>query len=220
MEASARMSSLARVAGVCWVGAAISFWLAWFLMPLPGTTAAAFILEQVGAAPDRVYGSVAFQLIASALFVPALLGLLSATPLRGSGAGFAAASLVGVGATGLAADAIYHLVAYEMSLPGVSREAMLPVMERFQSADLIFVAPQLLALLGGVGFLGWSAARSEAVSRWVPRLLALALGVAIIGGAAVRAAGGAGRRALALSVLALFSLALAELGASLWRARS
>ena len=37
MEASARMASLARIAGGCWVGAAICFWLAWFPMPLPGT---------------------------------------------------------------------------------------------------------------------------------------------------------------------------------------
>jgi hypothetical protein len=214
------MTSLARIAGGCWVGAAISFWLAWFLMPLPGTTDAAFILDQVGATPERVYGSVAFQLVSSALFVPALLGLASLSPLRDSRAGFAAASLVGIGVTGLAADAIYHLVAYEMSLPGLTREAMLPVMQRFQSADLVFVAPQLLALLGGMGFLGWSAARAGAASRWVPRLLALALGVALAGGAAVRASGGAGRRALALGVLALFSLAVAELGLGLWRVRS
>ncbi|HKC51760.1 MAG TPA: hypothetical protein VKF60_13265 [Myxococcota bacterium] len=69
------MSSLARIAGGCWVGAAISFWLAWFLMPLPGTTDAALILEEVGAMSERVFWSVALQLISSALFVPALLGL-------------------------------------------------------------------------------------------------------------------------------------------------
>jgi hypothetical protein len=214
------MSSIARAAGACWVGAAISFWLAWFLMPLPGTTDAAFILEQVAATPERVFWSVALQLISAALFVPGLLGLVSVSALRGSRGAFVAAALVGIGATGLAADAIYHLLAYEMSLPGVTREAMLPVMQRFQSTDLVFVAPQLLALLGGVGLLAWRGARAGAVSHWAPRLFVTALAVAAAGGAAVRAAGGAGRRALALSVLALFSLAVAELGASLWRARS
>jgi hypothetical protein len=213
------MSSIARLAGACWVGAAISFWLAWFLMPLPGTTDAAFILEQVGLTADRVWWSVALQLVSSALFVPGLLGLAMLPQVRGSGAVFAAGSLVGIGATGLAADAIYHLLAYEMSLPGIAREAMLPVMERFQSADLAFVAPQLLALLGGVGLLAWSTARAGAVSRLAPRVFALALVLAVAGGAAVRAFG-AGRRALALAVLALFSLAIAEIGASLWRARS
>ena len=214
------MSGIGRVAGVSWIAAAITFWLAWFLMPLPGTADAAFILEQVGASSRSVWWSVVFQLVSSALFVPALLGLVMDSRVRESVAGFAGATIFGVGVTGLAADAIYHLVAYEMSLPGLTREAMLPVMQRFQSADLVFVAPQLLALLGGMGFLGWSAARAGAASRWVPRLLALALGVALAGGAAVRASGGAGRRALALGVLALFSLAVAELGLGLWRVRS
>jgi hypothetical protein len=214
------MSSVARIAGGCWVGAAITFWLAWFLMPLPGTTDAAFILDQVGATRERVFWSVALQLVSSALFVPGLLGLVSSSALRGSTPGFVGATLVGIGATGFAADAIYHLLAYEMSLPGVTRDAMLPVMERFQSADLVFVAPQLLALLGGVGFLTWSAARAGAASRWAPRLLAAALVLALVGGAAVRASGGAGRRVLALCVLALFSLATAQLGAGLWRTRS
>lgn len=220
MEASALMSSVARIAGVCWVGAAISFLARVVPDAVAGTTDAGFILAEVGATSGRVFWSVAFQLISSALFAPALLGLVSVSPRRGAGLGFAAASLVGVGVTGLAADAIYHLVAYEMSLPGVTRDAMLPVMDRFQSADLVFVAPQLVALLGGVGLLGWSAARAGVASHWVPRLLGLALGVALVGAAALRAGGGAGRLALALSVLALFSLSLAELGRGLWRARS
>jgi len=213
------MGSVARFAGFCWLGAAVAFWLAWFLMPLPGTTDAAFILEQVGAARVQVYWSVALQLVSSALFVPALLGLTSLTPLRDSRPGFVAAALVGVGVTGFAADAIYHLLAYEMSLPGVAREAMLPVMERFQSADLVFVAPQLLFLLGGVGFLGWVAARAGAASPRLPRVLAGALALLVVGGVAVRALG-TGRRELALAVLALFSVAVNQLGWGLRRARS
>ncbi|MFI5315810.1 MAG: hypothetical protein ACHQ6T_08920 [Myxococcota bacterium] len=213
------MGSTSRIAGACLVAAGISFWLAWFLMPLPGTTDAAFILEQVGATPERVWWSVALQLISSALFVPGLLGLALDPKLRASAAAFAAASLAGVGVTGLAADAIYHLAAYEMSRPGVARDAMLPVMARFQSADLAFVAPQLLALVAGIAWLAVSAARAGAVSRRAPRLLALALGVAIAGGAAARAFGG-GRRGVALSALALFSLAVVQLGAALQRARS
>lgn len=213
------MQSIARISGACWVGAALTFWLAWFLMPLPGTADPAFILEQVGLTPDRVYGSVVIQLISSALFVPALLGLVSTTPLRGSGHGFAAATLFGVGVTGLAADAIYHLVAYEMVLPGVTRDAMVPVMTRFQGPDLALVAPQLLALLLGAAYLAWSAARAGAASRGAPRLIGLALAIAIAGGASVRFLG-VSRRAVAVTVLAAFSLGLAELGAGLSRARS
>ena len=126
---------------------------------------------------------------------------------------------MGIGATGFAADAIYHLLAAEMVAPGVAREAMLPVMERFQSADLAFIVPQLLALVVGVGWLALLAARAGAASRWTPRLLALALLVAVAGGAAARAFGG-GRRAVALGALALFSLAIAELGRGAARARS
>ncbi len=187
-------------------------------MPLPGTTDVAFILEQVGLTPDRVYWSVVIQLLSSALFVPALVGLCSVTPLRGSGHGFAAATLFGVGVTGLAADAIYHLVAYEMVLPGVSREAMVPVMTRLQGPDLVLVAPQLVALLGGGAYLAWSAARAGA-ARWAPRLMALALAAAVAGGACVRVFG-LERRFVAVTVLALWSLAVAELGAGLWRVRS
>src|SRR5262249_46550927 len=132
---------------------------------------------------------------------------------------FAGISLAGIGVTGFAADAIYHLVAYEMSRPGISREAMLPVMERLQSADLVFIGPQLLALLAGVVLLAATSARRGLAARRVPFELCLALGVAVAGGAAVRALG-SGRRAVALAVLALFSLAVAELGAALARARS
>jgi hypothetical protein len=66
---------------------------------------------------------------------------------------------------------------------------------------------------------GVVAARAGAASRWSPRLAGLALGVAVAGGAAARAAGG-GRRAVALGALALFSLAIAELGREPARARS
>jgi hypothetical protein len=206
-------------AGACLVGAGITFWLAWFLMPLPGTTDAAFILEQVGAASGSVFASVAIQMICCALFVPGLAGLLLTPQLCDSTAIFAGVSLAGIGVTGFAADAIYHLVAFEMSRPGISRDAMLPVMERLQSSDLAFIAPQLLALLAGVAVLAARAARSGLAARRVPRELWLGLALAVVGGAAVRALG-SGRRALALAVLALFSLAIAELGVALSRARS
>jgi hypothetical protein len=217
--AFARMGRVQRVAGACLVAAGIAFWLAWFLMPLPGTADPAFILQEVGAAADSVFASVAVQMVCCAAFVPGLLGLARAPDLRDSGAAFAGASLAGIGVTGFAADAIYHLVAFEMTRPGVARDAMLPVMVRLQSGDLAFIAPQLLALVVGVAVLAVVAARAGLAPRRVPRELLAALAVAVIGAAIVRAAG-AGRRAVALAVLGLFSLAIAELGAALARARS
>jgi len=140
------------IGGACLVGAALSFRLAWFLMPMPGTSDVAFILAKVGATPERVWLSVSVQTIPAALFVPGLL-------------------------------------AYEMVQPGVARDAMLPLMARFQSADLIFFTPQLLAL-------------------------AIGLGLAVVGGALATATG-QGLRPVALSVLALFSFAVAWVGAGL-----
>jgi hypothetical protein len=212
-----RVTASARLGGVCLVGAAITFWLAWFLMPMPGTTDVAFILEQVAATPERVWLSVGAQTVSAALFVPGLLALARARGVGDSTAGFAALSLAGIGATGLASDAIYHLLAYEMTLPGIDRAAMVPVMARFQAQDLVFVAPQLLALLVGLAWLAFVAARAGAASRLAPRLVLAALALALAGGIAVRAAGGSGRRALALGVLALFSLSIAGLGAGLAR---
>jgi hypothetical protein len=210
------VTSTERIGGVCLIAAAFTFWMAWFLMPLPGTTDVAFILEQVGATPERVWLSVAVQIVSSALFVPALLALARVRGVGDSPLGFAALSLGGIGATGLAADAIYHLLAYEMVLPGIDRAAMVPVMARFQAQDLVFAAPQLVALLLGLAALSWIAARAGIVSRASPRLQLAALALAGIGGAAVRLSGG-GRRAVALGVLALFSLSLAWLGAALAR---
>jgi hypothetical protein len=206
---------IARVGGLCLVFAAITFWLAWLLMPMPGTTDVAFILDQVAATPERVWLSVAVQTASSALFVPPLLVLARADGVGDSWPGFAALSLAGIGATGLAADAIYHLLAYEMVLPGIDRAAMVPVMARFQAEDLVFVAPQLLALLLGLALLAFVAARAGLVSRAAPRLQLAALALALAGGVAVSVAGGAGRRALAMTVLGLFSLSLAWLGAAL-----
>jgi len=219
VEPSALVGSLRRVSGACLVLAGITFWLAWFLMPLPGTTDAAFILEQVGANRAHVFASVAVQVLSGALFIPGLLGFAVAPGLRDSARGFAALSLVGIGATGLAADAIYHLLAFEMSAPGVAREAMLPVMERFQSGDLVFVAPQLLALVAGVALLAWAAAAAGLAPARTPRWLLLALVTALAGGALVRAFGFP-RRGVALSVIGLVAVTIAELGASQWRTRS
>ena len=210
------MTDSRRFGGACLVGAAFAFWLTWLLMPMPGTTDVAFILEQVGATPERVWCSVALQIVCSALFVPGLLAFVSAPELRGSPLAFASASLAGIGATGFAADAIYHLLAYEMVRPGIARDAMVPLMTRFQTADLIFVAPQLLALLLGLGLASLAAARAHLVPRANPFLYLAAL-VLAIGGGGLAGAIGQGRRAVALGVLALISLAVAWVGVALAR---
>ncbi|MGH2897081.1 MAG: hypothetical protein ACRDMZ_00280 [Solirubrobacteraceae bacterium] len=208
-----------RFGGVCLVGAAVTFWLTWFLMPMPGTTDVVFILAQVGATPERVWWSVAAQLVSSALFVPGLLAFAAAPELRGSPLAFVSASLAGIGATGFAADAIYHLLAYEMTRPEIARDAMVPVMTRFQSQDLVFVAPQLLLLLLGFLLLSVCAARARLVPRTNPGLYLAAL-VLALGGGLLAGAIPQGRRAVALGVLALISLSVSWVGVALARGAS
>ena len=43
-----------RTGGLCFIAAAPLFWLTWFLMPEPGTTTAAFILEAITHQRSRV----------------------------------------------------------------------------------------------------------------------------------------------------------------------
>jgi hypothetical protein len=210
------MHGVRAFGGGCLVAAAVTFWLAWLLMPMPGTTDVAYILENVAATPERVWLSVGVQMLSSALFVPGLLAFVASPALRDSTLAFAAATLAGIGVTGLAADAIYHLLAYEMVQPGISREAMLPLMARFQREDLVFVAPQLLALVLGAGSMSLAAMRAGTVSKLNPALYAVALGVSIAGGTLASALG-QGRRVVALVVLAIVSAAIAWLGVALAR---
>ena len=127
--------------------------------------------------------------------------------------------MAGIGATGFAADAIYHLLAYEMVQPGIERAAMVPLMARFQSADLVFVAPQLLALLLGLGLVSFAPpapvscrARTPGSTSprsrwpWSAESLPTQRGEVV--------------ELLAMSVLALFSLAVAWVGVALVRVRS
>ena len=157
------MQNSRRVGGAGLIGGALAFWLAWFLMPTPGVADAAYILESVAATPERVWLSVAVQLLSSTLFAPALLAFV------------AAPTLAGIGVAGLGADAIYQLLAHEMAQAGIARDAMLPVMARFQSQDLMFVAPLLLAPLVGLGLMSLAALRAGLASRLNPVLHGVAL---------------------------------------------
>ena len=100
----------ARVAGLVWVFAAVTFWAAWFLMPDAGTADPAHILAAVRAHRAGVRWSVAVQIVSSAAFVPAVV-----FTRHGSTRARVGACLVLVGAMGMAMDAVYHLAAYYMT---------------------------------------------------------------------------------------------------------
>src|SRR5690348_15161219 len=106
-----------RPAGVVLIFAAVTFWLAWFLMPDAGTNDAAHILVAIRAARDSVLWSIIVQLTSSAAFVPAVVFARPTSPRS-----LAGASLVLIGAMGMAMDAIYHLAAYYMTADGVPAE--------------------------------------------------------------------------------------------------
>lgn len=96
---------------------------------MPGTTDVAFILEQVAATQEHVGGAVRARLW-----------------------------LAGIGATGLAADAIYACSPTRWCSP---QSTAPPWCRCFQSADPVFVAPQLLALFSlAVAWLGAALARA------------------------------------------------------------
>ncbi len=130
-----------------------------------------------------------------ALLVPGLVA--EGAPGRRTRAG-AVTLLLGV--VGMAADAVYHQLAYEMTAPGIAREAVLPVMTKMQTEDLLPLLPLLLFFLVGAVGLGWQRARSGLGSAWTACLLrapALTLPLGVVGVLAL----GLSRRLVALATL-------------------
>jgi hypothetical protein len=205
----------ARLAGAALLAAAALFWLSWLLMPGVGITDAGRILDLVGQHAGRVRASVALQLLSAACYAPALVGILATRRLRRQRWVRGGAILLSIGAMGSAADAVFHLLAVEMVGPGIDPAAVLPVMERMQSAGLLFIAPLILAFFAGSGALALGFARAGVVPRANPMLLAIAVALAASGGPL--AAGNAGAaRGVGLAVLGLVSASQAWLGLGLW----
>ena len=193
------------------VAAAVLFWISWSLMPGVGVTDTRQILERVALQRDAVWFSVVLQLISAACFAPPLLALARIGHARGSRALSVGAMLLTIGAMASAADAIYHLLAYYMTAPGMDQGALVPLMEKMQGPGLAILAPMLLAFFIGAATLAVGAARAGIVPAWNPWLHALAVGVAL--SAPLWAKGNpAAARAVGLTVLGLISLSLAGIG--------
>jgi hypothetical protein len=200
-----------RFAGWALFGAAVSFWTSWALMPGVGVTDATRILSLVGAQPERVLTSSILQLLSAALWALSIPGLALRLGARGGSWEKLAVALVAVGACGDAADAIYHQLAYEMVRPGIDQAAMLPVMARMQTVDLLYLLPLIAAFLFGCVALSIAAARLQIVSRWNPLLYVLCLAIALAGNG-LRLAFGVSGRAIGLTCLGLLSLSIAWIG--------
>jgi hypothetical protein len=136
--------------------AAVAFFGAWLLMPGVGITDAERIFALVGAHRGQVLASSVLQLFSAACYAPAMVALVVGRPkLR------LPATLLLVGAMGSAADAIFHLFAYEMTAPGAPQEALLPVMARMQGPGLVWILPLIACFFAGTGLLARAAQRAD-----------------------------------------------------------
>jgi hypothetical protein len=198
--------SQTRWAGICMIFAAVTFWLAWFLMPDAGTADAAHILDAVRSHRESVRWSIIVQIISSAAFVPAVVFATFHTVRARIGA-----ILVLIGAMGMAMDAIYHLAAYYMTADGVTTEAVLEPMRLMQSDGLKFLVPLLPPFLFG-GWVFASGLRLEGrASRWPGWIFASAFIFALVGGLLV-ATVSADRRMVVLGFLGLIAIGYGSVG--------
>lgn len=198
-----------RITGALLVVAEALFWISWVLMPGVGVTDTMVIFALAGQSRANVFASVVLQLVSAAAFAPALVGIEAASTSRLSRAGTV---LLLVGAMGSAAGAIFHLVAYEMTAPGIDLASVAPIMRRLQGPGLGLLLPFVLAFFTGHAFLA-SALRkrgpSARVGAWT---LALSPLVIVVGAPSVHAGLIAGR-IVGLAFLAAVSSSLALTGA-------
>lgn len=166
------------------LSATILFWLSWVLMPAVGITDASLILDLVGDNRPEVLVSTMLQLASAACYAPALLGIVLHPGAEDVRAVFLGAALLLVGAMGSAADAVFHLLAFHMTAPGMDHAALRPVMEAMQGPGLVLIAPMIAAFFVGTFVLavGWSYA---GIAHTRPaRCVALAITVAALASAA------------------------------------
>jgi hypothetical protein len=150
-------------------------------MPGVGVTDTHEIFRLVGDHRERVLASVVVQLVSAALYVAAVVGLASDARIGAARGIRARAVLLGIGAAGSAADAVFHLLAYAMTAPGLDPTALVPVMQFMQGPGLRLLAPLLLAFVAGSAWLSIAAARAGIVSRANPRwFLGAALATVIV----------------------------------------
>lgn len=136
------------------MAAAITFWLAWFLMPDPGTTDARHIFEIVNQIRPMVFSSVVFQIISSVLYRIVLFLLATiGRPRRKTIIGLI---LWAIGTMGMCADAFFHLLAWYMTDASVTiNEDVIRVMDFMQTGGVNFLIPLMLPFFIGGPMAAW-----------------------------------------------------------------
>lgn len=211
---------LHRFAGYFLITAAVTFWVAWFLMPDQGTVDTLHILNIVKENREAVLASVVVQIISSILYLPALLGIAASIGTL-SRATFWGITLLGIGAMGMCADAFFHLLAYFMTDSAIQLNSdVVRVMEFMQTKGILFLIPLLLPFFVGTLVLALGLYKQHVVSR-APMLIALgAFVVGIVGAVIVNGVLGYGRPVLVLTVLAIFALSQMVIGRDYVKLRS
>lgn len=125
-------------------------------------------------------------------------------------------TLLLVGSAGSAADAVLHLVAVQMTAPGIEGAAVLAVMRWLQGPGLALLLPLIAAFFAGHAVLLGGLRRSGHITATAPRLLAAAP-VLALAGAGLAAAGVVSGRVVGLAVLASVAGSLAFAGFELRR---
>lgn len=204
-----------RSTGLLLIAAATLFWLSWLLMPGVGVTDAAQIFELVASKRSSVMLSILTQLLSSALYVPALLGIFARSHTPDTGVRWGTGLLL-LGAMGSAMDAVFHLVAYAMTMPGLEPNSLLKVMAFMQGPGLRLVAPFIISFFVGGVCLSIALSKKRAASKASAYMYLLAVAVAAVGGSAA-SRGLIAPRVVGLSVLAAVSISQVLLGLELSR---
>src|SRR5262245_15138549 len=108
------MNSQANYSGYLLALAGTTFWFSWYLMPSPGTTEAADLLNVVKHARESVYYSSIIQIVSSVFYLAALFLLAH---LYGAEKKITLFGIIlfGIGVMGMCADAVFHLLAYYLT---------------------------------------------------------------------------------------------------------
>lgn len=197
-----------RATGAWLILASVGFWLSWWLMPGVGVTDTATIFALVSQQRTGVYASVVVQLLSAAVYVVGAGRLRASDHARASRAMRVGGALLAVGGVGSAADAMFHLVAFEMTAPGVQLDAMVPVMQRLQGPDLGLLAPFIAAFLAGHVLVALAWRNQDRLARAAWWLIASLPAVAVLGALARRTDLLSGR-IVGLAVLGVVSGSLA-----------
>jgi hypothetical protein len=203
-----------KSAGGFLVLASAAFWISWMLMPGVGVTDTATIFARVGTNRPSVLASVILQLVSAASYAPGLVGIAMSDGARRTWTLRVGCVLLAIGAMGSAADAIFHLVAYEMTGPGLASEAMIPVMQRLQGPDLALLLPFVMAFFVGNALLVVAHRKRGPIAR-AGSLALIASPATLVAGVPMVRLGILAGRVVGLAFLAATAGSLALIGLSI-----